>query len=232
VTCLDDEVELRFRAWVEERRQIVDKATNGRVGYIYVQSTGTNAQNELMRQFMAQWKKDGLIIDERWNSGGQIPDRFIELLHRPIVAYWAVRDGPSQQWPPIAHRGPQVMLINGWSGSGGDAFPYYFRQAGLGPLIGTRTWGGLIGISGSPPLIDGGGVTVPTFRMYDPKGEWFAEGHGVDPDIVVEDDPTLLAKNTDPQLQRAIQEVQKRVAAQPPAPARPVYQKRVPGGGQ
>jgi len=232
VTCLDDEVELRFRAWVEERRQIVDKATNGRVGYIYVQSTGTNAQNELMRQFMAQWKKDGLIIDERWNSGGQIPDRFIELLHRPIVAYWAVRDGPSQQWPPIAHRGPQVMLINGWSGSGGDAFPYYFRQAGLGPLIGTRTWGGLIGISGSPPLIDGGGVTVPTFRMYDPKGEWFAEGHGVDPDIVVEDDPTLLAKNTDPQLQRAIQEVQKRVAAQPPAPARPVYEKRVPGGGQ
>ena len=95
VTCLDDETELRFRAWIEERRQIVDKATGGRAGYIYVQSTGTNAQNEMMRQFMAQWKKEGLVIDERWNSGGQIPDRFIELLHRPIVAYWAVRDGPS-----------------------------------------------------------------------------------------------------------------------------------------
>ena len=148
--CLSSETELRFRAWIEERRQIVDKATGGKVGYIYVQSTGVDAQNELVRQFMAQWKKDGLIIDERWNSGGQIPDRFIELLNRPILAYWAVRDGPSWQWPPVAHRGPQVMLINGWSGSGGDAFPTYFRQAGLGPLIGTRTWGGLIGISGAP----------------------------------------------------------------------------------
>jgi tricorn protease len=230
VSCLDDEIELRFRAWIEERRQIVDKATDGKVGYIYVQSTGTDAQNELMRQFMAQWKKDGLIIDERWNSGGQIPDRFIELLHRPIVAYWAVRDAPAQQWPPVAHRGAQVMLINGWSGSGGDAFPAYFRQAGLGPLIGTRTWGGLIGISGAPSLVDGGNITVPTFRMYDPGGKWFAEGHGVDPDIAVEDDPAQLAKGTDPQLQRAIDEVQKRIAAQPKAPAQPAYEKRTPGG--
>jgi tricorn protease len=229
VTCLDDEVELRFRAWIEERRQIVDKATGGRVGYIYVQSTGTNAQNEMMRQFMAQWKKEGLVIDERWNSGGQIPDRFIELLHRPIVAYWAVRDAPSQQWPPVAHRGAQVMLINGWSGSGGDAFPYYFRQAGLGPLVGTRTWGGLIGISGAPDLVDGGSVTVPTFRMYDPKGEWFAEGHGVEPDIAVEEDPTQLAKGTDPQLARAIEEVMNRMTAQPKTPPRPAYEKRTQG---
>ena len=228
VSCLDDETELRFRAWIEERRQIVDKATAGKAGYIYVQSTGTNAQNEMMRQFMGQWKKDGLIIDERWNSGGQIPDRFIELLNRPIVAYWAVRDGPSQQWPPVAHRGPKVMLINGWSGSGGDAFPFYFRQQGLGPLIGTRTWGGLIGISGAPQLVDGGAITVPTFRMYDPKGQWFAEGHGVDPDIPVDDDPSALAKGTDPQLQRAIQEVLTRIASQPPAPPRPPYERRVP----
>ena len=230
VSCLDDEVDLRFRAWIEERRQLVDKATNGRVGYIYVQSTGTDAQNDLMRQFMAQWKKDGLIIDERWNNGGQIPDRFIELLNRPILSYWAVRDAPAQQWPPIAHRGPQVMLINGWSGSGGDAFPFYFREAGLGPLIGTRTWGGLIGISGVPTLVDGGGITVPTFRMFDPKGQWFAEGHGVDPDILVEDDPSELAKGTDPQLRRAIDEVTKRMASAPKPPPRPAYEKRTPGG--
>ncbi len=228
VTCLDDETELRFRAWIEERRKLVDTATGGKAGYIYVQSTGTNAQNELMRQFMAQWKKDGLIIDERWNSGGQIPDRFVELLHRPILSYWAVRDGASQQWPPIAHRGAQVMLINGWSGSGGDAFPFYFREAGLGPLIGTRTWGGLIGISGSPALVDGGDVTVPTFRMYDPEGKWFAEGHGVDPDIVVDEDPTKLANGTDPQLERAIREILARIAAQPAPPKRPRYEKRVP----
>jgi tricorn protease len=230
VSCLDDETELRFRAWIEERRQLVDKATGGKVGYIYVQSTGTDAQNELMRQFMAQWKKEGLVIDERWNSGGQIPDRFIELLNRPILSYWAVRDAPPQQWPPVAHRGPKVMLINGWSGSGGDAFPFYFREAALGPLIGTRTWGGLIGISGAPSLVDGGGITVPTFRMYDPKGQWFAEGHGVDPDIQVEDDPTQLAKGIDPQLQRAIDEVTRRIAATPKAPSQPAYEKRTPSG--
>jgi tricorn protease len=228
VNCLSSETELRFFAWIEERRQIVDKATNGKIGYIYVQSTGVDAQNEMVRQFMAQWRKDGLIIDERWNSGGQIPDRFVELLNRPVLAYWAVRDGQSWQWPPVAHRGPQVMLINGWSGSGGDAFPTYFRQAGLGPLIGTRTWGGLIGISGSPLLTDGGNVTVPTFRMYDPKGEWFAEGHGVEPDIPVQEDPSALAKGHDPQLQRAIAEVMDRVAKAPKVPGRPAYEKRIP----
>ena len=228
VKTLASETELRFLAWIEERRQIVDKATAGKVGYIYVQSTGVDAQNDLVRQFMAQWKKDALIIDERWNSGGQIPDRFVELLNRPTLAYWAVRDGRSWQWPPVAHRGPQVMLINGWSGSGGDAFPTYFRQAGLGPLIGSRTWGGLIGISGAPPLIDGGNVTVPTFRMYDPKGQWFAEGHGVEPDIRVDEDPTQLAKGNDPQLERAIKEVTDRVARMPKAPNRPEYEKRIP----
>ena len=231
VSCLSDETELRYRAWIEERRQIVDKATNGKVGYIYVQSTGVDAQNELVRQFMAQFRKDGLIIDERWNSGGQIPDRFIELLDRPVLAYWAVRDGRNQQWPPVAHRGPEVMLINGWSGSGGDAFPFYFREAGLGPLIGSRTWGGLIGISGSPAFTDGGTVSVPTFRMFDPSGKWFAEGHGVDPDIKVDEDPTALANGTDPQLQRAIKEVMDRVAAEKPVPAHPPYEKRIPGGG-
>ena len=231
VNCLSSETELRFRAWIEERRKMVDKATNGKVGYIYVQSTGVDAQNEMVRQFMAQWKKDGLIIDERWNSGGQIPDRFVELLNRPVLAYWAVRDGRSWQWPPVAHRGPQVMLINGWSGSGGDAFPTYFRQAGLGPLIGTRTWGGLIGISGAPPLIDGGNVTVPTFRMYDPKGQWFAEGHGVEPDIAVHEDPAQLAKGIDPQLQRAIAEVTERIAKAPKFPSRPAYEKRIPKSG-
>jgi tricorn protease len=123
------------------------------------------------------------------------------------------------------------MLINGWSGSGGDAFPTYFRQAGLGPLIGTRTWGGLIGISGSPMLTDGGNVTVPTFRMYDTKGQWFAEGHGVEPDISVEEDPTQLAKGTDPQLQRAISEVLDRIAKAPKAPGRPPYEKRIPRSG-
>src|SRR5690606_27791874 len=126
---------------------------------------------------------------------------------RDPLAFWAVRDGETWQWPPHANFGPKVMLINGWSGSGGDAFPDYFRTAGVGPLIGTRTWGGLIGITGAPQLIDGGSVTIPTFRMYDPDGTWFREGYGVDPDIEVIDDPSQLAKGIDPQIEAAIKEV-------------------------
>jgi tricorn protease len=122
------------------------------------------------------------------------------------------------------------MLINGWSGSGGDAFPFFFREAGLGPLIGTRTWGGLIGISGAPPLVDGGGFTIPTFRQYDPRGQWFPEGHGVDPDILVVDDPTQLARGVDPQLERGIQEALRLLAQKPFVwPPRPPAENRVPG---
>jgi tricorn protease len=207
VELLSSETRLRHLAWIESNRKRVEEASDGQIGYIYVRSTGRDGQSELVRQFQAQFEKPGLIVDERFNSGGQIPDRFVELLNRPALAYWDVRYGKSWQWPPVAHFGPQVMLINGWSGSGGDAFPDYFRKAGLGPLIGTRTWGGLIGVSGAPQLVDGGYVTVPTFRMYDPDGEWFKEGHGVDPDIEVPEDPSQLAKGTDPQLERAIREV-------------------------
>jgi len=226
VQPLRSDTDLRFAEWIEQRRKRVDEATHGRVGYIYVQSTGVNAQSELVKQFMAQVRKEGLIIDERWNSGGQIPDRFIELLNRPALSYWATRNGESWQWPPVANFGPKVMLINGWSGSGGDAFPFYFREAKLGPLIGKRTWGGLIGISGAPELVDGGTVTVPTFRMYDVRGTWFPEGIGVAPDIEVEDDPSIIVRGRDPQLERAIQEVMKAVEAAPKAPARPSRESR------
>jgi tricorn protease len=229
VKTLAGEERLRYLNWVEKNRKHVEEASGGRVGYVYVPDTGQEGQDDLVRQFRAQFNKEGLVIDERFNSGGQIPDRFIELLERPVLAYWAVRDGRDWQWPPVANFGPKAMLINGWSGSGGDAFPYYFREAGLGPLIGMRTWGGLIGISGVPTLIDGGGVTVPTFRMYNPQGKWFAEGHGVDPDIEVVDDPGLMAKGQDPQLDRAIQEVMRRLSEKPVTrPPRPPYENRSP----
>jgi tricorn protease len=229
VETLADEYRLRNLAWIEGMRQKVDKATNGRVGYIYVPSTGVDGQTELERQFMGQFSKDGLIIDERFNNGGQIPDRFVELLNRPITNFWAVRDGKDWQWPPSAHTGPKAMLVNEWSGSGGDAFPYYFKAAGLGPLIGKRTWGGLIGISGAPPLVDGGSVTVPTFAFYSTDGKWAVEGHGVEPDIEVEQDPAAMARGGDPQLERAIQEVLKQMQSKPPIRAnRPPYDKRIP----
>jgi tricorn protease len=227
VETLGNEARLRNLAWIEKNRKRVEEATGGKVGYVYVPSTGVDGQTELVRQFMAQWSKDGLIIDERFNDGGQIPDRFIELLNRKPLAYWAVRDGKDWQWPPVGHFGPSVMLINGWSGSGGDAFPDFFRKAGLGPLIGARTWGGLIGISGCPGLVDGGSITVPTFRMYDPDGKWFKEGHGVDPDIEVREDPTQLAKGMDNQLEKAIEVIMNTIKTKPYVkPDHPAYEKR------
>jgi tricorn protease len=229
VETLTDETRLRHLEWIESNRRRVVEASGGRVGYIYVPSTGIDGQTELLRQFAHQFTREALIIDERFNSGGQIPDRFIELLNRPPLVYWGVRHGRDWQWPPFAHFGPKVMLINGWSGSGGDAFPNYFRESRLGPLIGLRTWGGLIGLTGSPPLVDGGSVTVPTFRQYSTRGEWFAEGHGVDPDIEVVDDPTEMARGRDPQLERAIQETLRLLQERPfVPPRRPAYENRTP----
>ena len=216
VKTLRSETRLRNLAWIESNRKRVEEASDGKIGYVYVPSTGIGGQNELVRQFYGQWNKEGLIVDERFNNGGQIPDRFIELLNRKPLAYWKVRDGKNWQWPPVGHFGSMAMLINGWAGSGGDAFPDYFKKAGLGPLIGGRTWGGLIGISGAPTLIDGGAVTVPTFRMYNPDGTWFKEGHGVDPDIEVKEDPTMLAKGIDPQLEKAIEVVLKQMKEKGP----------------
>ncbi len=195
---------LRMRHFIHTNREKVEELSGGRVGYIYVPNTGVDGQNELMRQFLAQRHKPALLIDERWNGGGQIPTRFIELLDRPVTNYWAVRHGEDWEWPPLGHRGPKAMLINGWAGSGGDAFPYYFRQAGLGKLIGRRTWGGLVGISGNPDLIDGTSHSIPTFGFYELDGTWGIEGHGVEPDIEVMDDPTALARGGDPQLEAGV----------------------------
>jgi tricorn protease len=224
VETLATEYPLRYAAWVEAKRAYVDKASGGKVGYIYVPDTGQGGQNDLVRQFRGQWNKAGLVIDERFNSGGQIPDRFTEMLGRKVLNYWGVRDGLDWQWPTTAHTGPMAMLINGWSGSGGDCFPFYFKQAGLGPLVGRRTWGGLVGMSGNPTLIDGGTITVPTFGIYSTDGKWLIEGHGVDPDIEVMDDPGLMAQGQDPQLDRALAEVTESLKRTSPArPAKPAY---------
>ena len=227
VKTLSNEFRLRNLAWIEANRRKVEEATDGRVGYVYVPNTSISGQNELVRMFQGQYAKQALIIDERFNSGGQIPDRFVELLNRPLYNYWGVRDGRDWQWPPVSQVGPKVMLINPWSGSGGDLFPWYFQEAGLGPLIGTTTWGGLIGISGAPQLIDGGVATVPTFGIYSLDGEWIIEGHGVEPDIEVIDDPALMVNGGDPQLDRAIEEIKRLLdESAPQAPGRPAYTDR------
>jgi tricorn protease len=223
----EDDQQLRYLTWVENNRKSVEDKTKGRVGYVYVPDTGRKGQNELVRQFTPQRFKDGLIIDERFNSGGQIPDRFIELLNRPILNFWARRDQRDLQTPTISHSGPKVMLINGWSGSGGDAFPYYFREAGLGKLVGTRTLGGLIGIGGSPNLIDGGFVTAPSYAFWNSDGKWDIEGFGVKPDYEVENSPQDVAAGNDGQLNKAIEvvlDILKKNHLQPPK--RPTYPDR------
>ncbi len=227
VEPLETEVSLRYRSWVERNRAYVEGKTGGQVGYLHVPSTGIDGQNELFRQFFGQIDKQALIIDERWNSGGQIPTRFIELLNRPVTNYWAVREGRDWVWPPDSHQGPKCMLVNGLAGSGGDCFPYYFRKTKLGKLIGRRTWGGLVGISGNPSLIDGGQTWAPTFAFYETDGTWGVEGHGVDPDIEVVDDPALMIDGGDPQLDKAIEQMLAELERTPyKPPTRPAYPDR------
>lgn len=218
VTTASNEVNLRYRGWIESKRAYVEKKSNGKIGYAYVPNTGVDGQNDLFRMFYGQRDKPGMIIDERWNGGGQIPTRFIELLNRPVTNYWARRDGRDWTWPPDSHQGPKAMLANGLSGSGGDMFPALFKQNKIGPVVGTRTWGGLVGISGTPNLIDGSNMTVPCFGYYKKNGTWGIEGHGVDPDIEVIDDPSKMQDGADPQLDAAIDWVLKEIQTHPYTP--------------
>ncbi len=232
VETLDGDRQLRRLSWVEANRRHVDEATGGRAGYVYVPNTGRSGQTELVRQYTSQAGRDGLIVDERWNGGGQLPDRFVELINRQLVMFLYLRHGATIPWPTGAHFGPKVMLINGWAGSGGDAFPFFFREMKAGPLIGERTWGGLIGPAFAHRLVDGGIFTAPPARLFGPDGVWFAEGQGVEPDIPVIDDQGQLARGTDPQLEAAIAEVLRLIETEPPPAAEPpAFEKRVPGGG-
>ncbi len=220
---------LRYREYIEHKRAYVTEKTDGKIGYIYVPNTGVDGQNDLYRQFFGQRGTQALIIDERWNGGGQIPNRFIELLNRPNTNFWARREGADWAWPMDAHFGPKCMLINGLAGSGGDMFPWLFKQAKLGKLIGTRTWGGLVGISGNPAFVDGGTITVPNFGFYKTDGTWGIEGHGTDPDIEVLDDPSKMVNGGDPQLDAAIahlnEELKTKAWMPPKRPESPTYRK-------
>jgi len=151
------------------------------------------------------WNKEALIIDERYNGGGYIPDRMADLLDRHTLTYWHQNGLQPGKSPAIAHDGPKAMLINGYSSSGGDAFPYFFKKLGLGKLIGTRTWGGLVGISGNARLVDGGYISVPRFGIFDKDEGWIIEGVGVSPDIEVVARPEQLAKGIDPCIEKAVE---------------------------
>jgi tricorn protease len=213
------ETNLRYLDWVEDRRRRVSDASGGRIGYVHLPNTAVEGNRELFRNFYPQSDFDALIIDERYNGGGFIPVVAIELLSRPVMSYWARRGIVPMRSPGFAHSGPKAMLINGIAASGGDALPYYFRQQGLGTLIGTRTWGGLIGLSGTPSLADGGAMLTPTFRFF-VDGRWEVENEGVAPDIEVVDRPDLVAQGRDPSLERAIAVLLEELDRNPPVPVR------------
>ena len=209
------ESRLRNLEWIEGNRKKVEELSGGQLGYMYMPNTGADGQTELMRQFYAQTDKKGFVIDERFNAGGQLGDRFIEMLNRPTIYNIAWRNAGITRWPQKGNDAPKVMLINGWAGSGGDAFPWAFQQLGLGPIVGERTLGILVGPATGHGLIDGGGITVPDGRLFGMNGKWFAEGYGIKPEIEVWDDPAQLAKGIDPQLVRAVQEAMKLVKDKP-----------------
>jgi tricorn protease len=218
------ERELRNLAWVDDNRRAVDKATNGRVAYIYLPNTSVQGYTRFNRYFFAQAGREAAIVDERFNGGGLLADHVIDYLRQPIRNYATTREGEDQAFPTSAIPGPKVMLINEQAGSGGDYLPYTFRQSGLGPLIGKRTWGGLVGIGGYPPLVDGGAVTAPRWGLWFPNGRWDVENRGVAPDIEVDFDPQAVRTGKDPQLAKAIEVVMSELAKNPvKRPARPEF---------
>jgi tricorn protease len=219
---ISSELELMYTDWVNERRAMVERLSGGRIGYIHVPNTSTEGNRELFKGMYTYHDKEALIIDDRYNGGGFIPDRMADLLDRKTLVYWHRNGLEPSRAPNIAHDGPKVMLINGYSSSGGDAFPYFFKKMGLGPLIGTRTWGGLIGISGNARLVDGGYISVPRFGIFDDTEGWIIEGIGVYPDIEVVDRPEALAKGEDPGIKKAVEVLLKELEA------RPVRKVRVP----
>ncbi len=215
VRAIKSETSLRYLDWISDRAKRVNELSGGRIGYLHLPNTAVAGNRELFKRFLPQIEKDALIIDDRYNGGGFIPDRMMELLGRKTINYWKSRGLKPNATPFVAHDGPKVMLINGYSSSGGDALPYYFRKMGLGKLIGTRTWGGLIGITGAPRLVDGGMLIPPTFRIMDADGKWVVENVGVSPDIEVHDLAELVFQGKDPSLERAVKELIKSLQENP-----------------
>jgi tricorn protease len=220
---ITDEKNLIYLDWVNRNRRTVDEISGGRVAYLHVPDMGADGIREFIKWYYPQIRKEGLIVDVRGNGGGNVSRMLIERLRRKLLAAQFSRtiEDPFT-YPDGVFVGPMVCLLNENSSSDGDIFPAMFREAGLGPLIGKRSWGGVVGITNHGQLIDGGTVNVPEFGFTNAKGEWVIEGHGVDPDIEVENDPRSVIRGKDPQLERGVAEVMKMLKANPPKlPTRP-----------
>ena len=225
---------IRNLAWINANRQKVTELSGGKLAYVYLPDTAQGGLTNFNRYYLAQTEKNGAIVDERFNSGGQVADYIVEALGRQLLAYWAPRYGAIYRTPQASILGPKVMLVNEFSGSGGDAMPWLFRSAKVGELVGKRTWGGLVGISGYPALMDGGSVTSPSFGFFSPAGKWEIENHGVAPDVEVDMDPKEVAEGHDPQLERAVAmamaELKKNPPPQPHKPPYPNYNHEITAG--
>jgi tricorn protease len=231
VEPLESESALRNRDWVEGNLQKVTKATGGRVAYVYVPNTANQGHEYFKRYFYPQSDRDAIILDERFNGGGDVADYYIDHLRRPPTAYWMTRYGEDQRSPGAAIHGPKAMLIDETAGSGGDLLPWMFHKYKLGPLVGKRTWGGLVGILGYPTLMDGGEVTAPNIAFWTPEEGFGVENVGVPPDVEVEQWPADVVAGKDPQLERAIQIVMEELKKHPPEkPTRPPLPERAKGG--
>jgi tricorn protease len=230
VVPVDNEFSLRNRAWEEGNRRKVDELSGGKLAYVHVPDTAVGGYTNFNRFYFAQVDKQGAVIDERYNHGGEVADYIIDMLKRPLRNCDVTREGEKFCSPLAQIYGPKTMIINEMSGSGGDALPWMFKQDSVGPLVGTRTWGGLVGIYNYPPLLDGGFVTAPRVAIYGLHGQWEVENHGIAPDIEVENDPASVAAGHDPQLERAVQvtldALHKNPVVLPDHPPYPDYQKK------
>ena len=216
---------LRHRAWLEDNRRRVDDLSDGRLAYLYLPNTYIAGYDGFTRGFYSQLDKQGVVVDERYNGGGLVADYVVDMLARRPLNWHVTRQGQPYASPLGVIPGPRVMIVNQYAGSGGDCLPHYFRLLGLGPIVGTRTWGGLVGIYGYPALMDGGVVTAPRIAFYGADGEWTAENVGVAPDIEVEITPADFQAGRDPQIERAVQVAVEALEAnpveRPPPPAFP-----------
>jgi len=215
------EARLRNLDWIDNNRRLVDQMSGGKLAYVYLPDTAAGGFTAMNRYYFAQTNRQGVIVDERFNSGGQVADYIIEVLNRKIEAYWTARYGAVDRTPSAGIYGPKVMIANEWSGSGGDALPWLFKYNKIGPLVGKRTWGGLVGIGAIPVLMDGGAVTSPSVGFFSPAGTWDVENHGVEPDYPVEQDPKAVAAGHDPQLEAAVALALDKLKSEPPPPAPP-----------
>jgi tricorn protease len=216
VVPVPNEGGLRNLAWIESNRRKVDQMSDGKLAYVYVPNTGGPGYDSFNRYFFAQTQKQGAVIDERFNGGGALADYIVEYLKRPLLNYIYFREGRDIPTPMGAIYGPKAMIINELAGSGGDAMPWYFRKMKIGPLVGKRTWGGLVASFPAPMLMDGGMVRAPDAAIYGLNGEWEVENVGVGPDIDVDLDPKSWREGRDPQLEKAVEWLLEELKRNPP----------------